>query len=55
MSPEGTIKPWGKLTDEEKKLYQPIPEEMLKEVQGMNRQLRRKWYRDQKKSKASAL
>ena len=49
MSPEGEVKLFDDMTEEEKKKAVAIPHEEIESIKKMNRQQRRKWYRDQAK------
>ena len=49
MSPEGEIKSFEKMTEDEKKKAVGVPAEKLLELQCMTREQRKKWYRDQEK------
>jgi len=53
MNPEGDIKLLEEMTEDEKKKAIEIPEKELQKVKGMNRQQRRKWFRDCAKKKGN--
>ena len=48
MSPEGDIRIYEDLIEEEKKKYIKIPDEELPKVRDMNRKERRAWYKKNK-------
>jgi len=49
MAPDGSIKLFENMTEDEKLKAIPIPVTKFNDVKKMSRQQRRKWYRDQDK------